>query len=239
MTILTNAHTHLELGWLADACPGVSGQPFVSWLTHLVERRWRLGSDWRRIYEAAIEDGILELLASGATHVGDITATGISIGPLLASGLKGIVYVEVLGLDEAQADERLNQARAIIDAWRPKERSDMRVGLSIHAPYSVHPVLWEKALDYARREALPLCIHVAESAAEYDYLSLDTGPLVDEYYLALNLSPIRAPMVTPVQYLDNLGALELKPLLVHTIHVAQEDVLRIAANDCSVVHCPR
>jgi len=26
---------------------------------------------------------------------------------------------------------------------------------------------------------------------------------------------------------------------VHTIHVAQEDVLRIAANDCSVVHCPR
>src|SRR5688572_14031126 len=115
MSNLTNAHTHLELGWLADVCPGVEGRPFISWIRTVIERRWELGDDWKRVYEAAVEDGVLELLSAGTTHVGDITLTGASIGPLLESGLKGVVYVELLGLDPTRADEYLNRARAIID----------------------------------------------------------------------------------------------------------------------------
>ncbi len=239
MTVLTNAHTHLELSWLSDYCPPVSGASFVPWIGGLIERRWELRQDWERVYEAAVEDAILELLAAGTTHVGDITLSGKSIGPLLASGLKGIVYVEVLGLHPARLDDYMTGARDIIEKWRPQERNGMQVGLSIHAPYSVHPDLMRKALDYARREALPLCIHVAESPAEFDFFMHDTCPLVDEYYLRFTLSPIQAPHLTPVRYLEQIGALELKPLLAHAIHVTQEDILTIAANECSVVHCPR
>ncbi len=239
MSVLTNAHTHLELGWLADQCPSVAGDAFTPWLARLVERRWEIHKTWEPVYEAAVEDSILDLLSAGTTHVGDISSSGKSIGPLLSSGLKGVVYVETVGLNPAKADDYLRRARTIIDEWRPKERNGIQVGLSIHAPYSVHPSLWEKALDYARTEALPLCIHIAESPAEFDYLMLDTGSLVEDYYIQLNLEPPPSPHKTPIQFLDDLGALELRPLLVHAIHVSEADILRIAANQCAVVHCPR
>ncbi len=239
MSILTNAHTHLDLGWLADQCPPITGEPFTPWLAQLVEHRWELHQKWEPVYEAAVEDGILDLLTAGTTHVGDVTSSGKSIGPLLSSGLKGVVYVETVGLNPAKADDYLRRARTIIDEWRPKERNGIQVGLSIHAPYSVHPNLWEKAIGYARTEALPLCIHIAESPAEFDYMMLDTGPLVEDYYIKLNLEPVPSPHKTPIQFLDDLGALELKPLLVHCIHVSEADILRIAATECAVVHCPR
>lgn len=239
MTIVTNGHTHLELGWMSNDCPDVTGQPFVHWVNRLVSRRFDADEDRERVTDAAIEDGILELMAAGTTHVGDISATGRSIGPLLASGLKGIVYVEVLGLDAQTAQTRFERARSIIDQWRPRERDAFKIGLSIHAPYSVMPELWQTALDYARREALPVCIHAAESAAEFDFWTRDSGPLVDEYYLALDQIPPKSPLVTPIQYLEDLGALDLNPLLVHGIHVTAADIMRIAAHECSVVHCPR
>jgi cytosine/adenosine deaminase-related metal-dependent hydrolase len=42
-----------------------------------------------------------------------------------------------------------------------------------------------------------------------------------------------------VRYLDNLGALDLKPLLIHAVQVDADDIARIAASGSSVVHCPR
>ena len=239
MAIVTNGHTHLELGWMSDDCPDVTGQPFVNWVNRLVSRRFDADDSREQVTDAAIEDGIFELISAGTTHVGDVSATGRSIGPLLASGLKGIVYVEVIGLDTRMAQTRFERARGIIEQWRPQARDDFQIGLSIHAPYSVMPSLWETGLDYARREALPLCIHVAESAAEYDFWTRDTGPLVDEYYLALDLLPPKAPLVSPIQYLEDIGALDLRPLLVHGIHVTAADIMRIAEHECSVVHCPR
>jgi aminodeoxyfutalosine deaminase len=239
MPNLTNAHTHLELNWLADYCPPVSGVSFFPWIVGLIERGRGMGDRREKVNEASIEDGLLELLSAGTTHVGDITLSGLSIGPLLSSGLKGIVYVEVLGLYEDRVDDYLSRARAIIERWRPQERNGMQVGITIHTPYSVHPKLWEKALDYARREALPLCIHAAEHPAEFDYLMHGTGPIVDEYYAALEMPPVPPPHTTPIRYLEDIGALALKPLLVHTVQVSEDDIMRIAANECSVVHCPR
>jgi len=239
MAIVTNGHTHLELGWMSDHCPDVTGQPFVNWMNRLLAREFPAGESPDAVTDAAIEDGILELLSAGTTHVGDISATGRSIEPLLASGLQGVVYVEVLGLDPAMAQQRFARARAIIERWRPQERNGLRIGLSIHAPYTVLPGLWDTALDYVRREDLPLCIHVAESAAEYDFWKHDTGPLVDEYYLANDLLPPPAPLVSPIEYLEDIGALALKPLLVHAVHVTAADIMRIAGHECSVVHCPR
>src|SRR5690349_7776922 len=104
MPNLTNAHTHLELNWLAAYCPPVSGVSFFPWIVGLIERGRGMGGRREKVNEASIEDGLLALLSAGTTHVGDITLSGLSIGPLLSSGLKGIVYVEVLGLYEVRVD---------------------------------------------------------------------------------------------------------------------------------------
>jgi len=234
---ITNAHTHLELGWMANYRPGVAGESFSPWITSLIERRRKLGTDWERLATQAIESGIQMLLESGATVVGDISTTGKSIKPLLASGLQGVVYVEVLSPWSREVDERLNRARAIIDEWRPQERNGMRVGLTIHTPYTTHPLLWKKALDYARAEQLPVCIHVAESPEEYEFLTKGTGPIAEHHKKLEGDFP--SPLATPIRYLEDLGALELKPLLIHAVQVDDDDIRRIKASGSSIVHCPR
>ncbi len=234
---VTNAHTHLELGFLASYRPGVTGAPFMEWLSGLVARRGKLGAEWDSLAEKSIEAGIQSLMDSGTTMVGDISATGKSIKPLLESGLQGIVYVEVIGPYAAEVDERLARAQALIDQWRPKERNGMRVGLTIHAPYSTHPDLWRKALDYARAEALPLCIHAAESPEELEFLTRGSGVMAE--FSARVGGEVTVPMTTPIRYLEDLGALELKPLLVHAVQVNDDDLRRIKASGASVAHCPR
>jgi aminodeoxyfutalosine deaminase len=234
---ITNAHTHLELGWTGDYRPGLAGQPFTPWLTAMIEHRRKQGAESGRLAAESIDTGIQALLDSGTTTVGDISSNGLSIKPLLESGLQGVVYVEILSRWSREADERLNRARAIIDQWRPHERNGMCIGLSIHSPYTTHPLLWQKALDYARTENLPLCIHIAESPAEYEFLTGGTGALADRN--AEREGDFAAPMTTPIRYLEDLGALDLKPLLVHAVQVNDDDVRRIKASGSSVVHCPR
>lgn len=240
ITAVTNAHTHLELGWAADYRPGVEGAPFVSWIKRLTQRSWDMRQgDWQPIYERSAREGIQRLLDAGTTAVGEISATGASIGLLLESGLQGVAYVEVAGADPARADERFNWARSVIDEWRPRERNGMRIGLGIHALYSTHPDLWRRLVDYARAEALPVSMHIAESRAEHDYLTQGTGAFAEGFYEDLNLPRIPVPGKTPVAYLEDLGALELRPLLAHAIQVSDGDIRKIKTSGASVVHCPR
>jgi anti-anti-sigma factor len=239
LTPVTNAHTHLELGWLANYCPSVGGAPFMEWIVGLIDRRRALGDKLTLTSTKAIEAGIQSLLDAGTTVVGDISGTGLSIAPLLESGLKGVVYLEVIGSNLDFANKTLVWARTIIDKWRSKERNGMKLGITIHTPYSVHPEVWTKALDYVCKEALPLCIHVAESKAERDYLLTGESPEMDIYYRYPGLERVPSPKKTPVQYLDDLGALELKPLLIHAIEVDDEDIQRIKRSGSAVVHCPR
>jgi hypothetical protein len=51
------------------------------------------------VYQRAIEAAIETLIVAGTVAVGDISATGLSVEPLLRSGLAGVVYLEVLGFD--------------------------------------------------------------------------------------------------------------------------------------------
>ena len=240
MPIITNAHTHLELSDLARLCPA-SPQPFFAWLRRLV---WALL--WRRPKDvaAAVERGIAELRACGTTHVGDVTATGQSVAPLLASGLHGIVYLEVAGLALKPALARLRRAQArIAQARAAPDYGRMQVGLSLHAPYSCHPDLLRQGAAWCRAEKIPLCIHVAESQAEADWLckgslSSLSGP---ETLLArgLGLRPARSPGQRPIPYLASLGVLDARPLLVHAIHVTGDEIRQIAGAGCAVAHCPR
>jgi cytosine/adenosine deaminase-related metal-dependent hydrolase len=231
----------MELDWLAEALPPVSGTPFVRWIMGIVGRiqALRTSGNWESEYRRAAEASVQRLIDAGTTSVGDISIAGLSIPPLLESGLSGVAYVELLVFDAAAGEERLNQVQAIIDRWRPKERHGMRVGLEIHAPYSVHPTTMRAAIDYARKEALPVCIHVAESRAEWQYFTEGAGDLLEGYYKPLNVPPVPSPRVSPVRYLEDMGALALRPLLVHAVQVDDDDIRRIKASGSSVAHCPR
>jgi len=255
---LTNAHTHLELTDLAHLCPR-EPMPFPQWLIRLA---WQSRARTRADILASVEQGIALLEACGTTCVGDVTTTpGLrpgsedwySVEPLLASHLRGVVYLEVLGLRRTGALERLERAKQQIVAARRRLREDrVRLGLSLHAPYSCHPDLLRAGARWCAEYEVPLCIHVAESPAESDLLlhgrlpvgqAARAGPVVRwagqllAVLARFALPPI--PHLRPIPYLESLGVLEARPLLVHAIHVTQSDVDVIARSGAAVVHCPR
>lgn len=228
-----NAHTHLELGMLAELCP--DGQPFVEWLLGMLPRRAHITP---ADYQRAIEAGIAAMVEAGTVAVGDISATGWSVEPLLHSGLAGVVYYEVLGMDPAVSLPRLEEARRRIDGWRRHE-GRMRVGLSVHAPYSCAPALFEAATAWCLAEDVPLAIHIAESPAEVEFVRDGTGPLLEPNRRFTPHITWEPPQCSPIQYLARLGVLEARPQLIHAVQVDEDDLALIAASGSAVVHCPR
>lgn len=235
---VTNAHTHLEMGAIADQCPEVIGKEFVDWIVQNVDQPIKdLGSRVERLFANAVSKSLQELIDSGVTMVGDISSSGQSIEPLLKSGLHGMVYIELLGTDPLQAESKLNRAVRLIEKHRHHIQRGMHIGISLHTPYSVHPNLWKIGLSYAREHNLPVCIHVAESPAEHEFMTKGTGAIPDRYYKVL--PAMESPMKSPVQFLADIGALELKPLLVHCVQVDDTDIKLIKESGSAVVHCPR
>jgi aminodeoxyfutalosine deaminase len=234
---IVNAHTHLELGWLKAGLPDLTGSDFVPWMRSTIyEPFQRLETGWEKTFLESINAGIKDLIASGVTTVGDISETGFSIQPLLNAGLGGVVYIEILGDDASKAEQRFHRMENIIKLWKPRLKGNLRIGIAPHTPYSLSRELWAKVLDFAKAEDLPLCVHVAESSAETEYLQEGTGALKDVYYPERIFEP---PRKSPLAYLEELGALALKPLLIHTVQVSDEDIALIKKYGCTVVHCPR
>lgn len=234
---LVNAHTHLELGGFAHLLPPPEGSPFVAWIQTLIAARRAIANEGLLPYQKAVEAGVAALRETGTTMVGDISATGVSVEPLHDSGLSGVVYLEVLGLEPTAALQRLRETQAKTDAYRKRENS-MRVGLTIHAPYSCHPDLFREGAKWCVAENVPLCVHIAESRAEVELLQHGTGDFL-ELKRALNLPDLPMPHCSPVAYLEDLGVLEAKPLLIHCVQVDEADIQRIARSGSKVVHCPR
>ena len=229
-TPIVNCHTHLELGWLADLCPEPPGEAFTEWIGNLIQRRIDAQRDGREpiLVRQAIEEGIETLKAAGVTHVGDISNTGLSVEPLLDSGLSGVVYLEVIGIIPDDPLVSFDRVRQLLEKYRPLEKNGMKIGITPHAPYSTDPKAFRAVAEYCLKEDVPVCVHLAESPYEYQALNEGTGPFF-ELSTKMGFEPPPIPKLSSVAYMESLGILETRPLLVHMVHVSDQDLDTIAA----------
>ena len=228
---LVNAHCHLELtamrGFLEDL-------DFRSWIGRLTTaKRAALSRDM--LLDAA-RYGIAEGLRHGITSYGDTCDSGVAFDAMRECGVRGVMYQEVFGPDPAQCDVALAELRAKVDRLRPRETALVRVGVSPHAPYTVSDALFTAVADYARRESLPIAVHIAESQFEHDLVVTGKGPFAD----ALRARGIEvAPRSrSSIGLLASLGVLAAHPLLIHCVRIDESDMTLIANSRCTVAHCP-
>lgn len=234
---LVNAHTHLELTGLHGRLP--LGRSFIEWAAALLALRLELDSAF---YTASASMGAAILLRSGVTCVADITASGASLGPLKALGLRGIVYQEVLGLDPDQAIERLRAAEEGLRSLAAEANGSLlSVGLSPHAPYSLSEPLLEGCANLQRRTPFPTTIHLAESSDEVAYIGLGLGPIASELLPRVGRhSPShRICGESPVAFLTRFGLLSERLLAAHAVHVGGSDLELLKAHGVALVICPR
>jgi cytosine/adenosine deaminase-related metal-dependent hydrolase len=227
---LVNPHIHLELTNLAGRIS--RGTNFAAWIAEII----RLRSEWDENHErASIQRGVQECLAHGITCVGDISRSGLSAKILAAAGLPGVVFLETLGFQEDKAPGALSRLEDILMTF-PKA-TDLRAGLSPHAPYSTAPGLYRKLTEKAG--SYPLCTHLAETQEEVEFLLAGTGALHKLLHERGAWEPgWQVPKASPIEYLNRIGALQHGLLAVHLNYLTREDINTLAQTGVQAVVCP-
>jgi cytosine/adenosine deaminase-related metal-dependent hydrolase len=232
---LVNCHTHIELtamrGFLEDA-----ESNFLAWLMKLTEARMnRMNADDLRV---SATWGAIEAARAGITCLADASSDGVACAHAMRDvGLRGIVHQEAIHPDPNRAESEFAKLQENLSRLRPLETALVRVGVSPHAPYTVSARLLELITDLAERERLPLTIHAAESEAEDLLLREGRGIFAEGF--ALRGIEWRAPCVSPIQYLKQLGVLRARPLLAHCVRASDADIETIRDAGASVAHCPK
>ena len=232
---LVNAHTHLELSHLRGLVP--PGPSLIDWLTRLIDERTRNPVDQQAV-RAIVRDAIRESLRVGVTTIGDITADPSGTRPALReTGIKAVSFGEVIAIGTRLAglDDRLSAAASIA-----QQTENLRSGISPHAPYTVSPEAMRACAERARADALPTCVHLAESREEDAFTRSAAGPLM-EFLKTQGVwdEGITASGVGPVELAEQTGVLCDRCVIAHANHVSDDDLDRIARSGASVAHCPR
>jgi len=232
---LINAHSHLELtamrGFLED-----EAADFFSWLRKLTHARLdRMTADDLKV---SASWGACEAARAGVTCVADASDAALqSMSALDDVGLRGIVFQESFGPDPRLAHENFEKLTTKIAGLRERETSVVNVGVSPHAPYTVCSPQLQMISRFALDEKLPLMMHAAETKMEVSFLREGRGPFAEG--LRSRGIDWRAPGVSTIQYLHDVGVLETKPLLAHCIHVDEADLETIKQTETRVAHCPK
>lgn len=235
-----NAHTHLDQTAFAafGQVSRIQGG-FVQWINELVMTRRT--TPLKTMIEGTRE-GVRLLRESATAAVGDFSNNLISVEPLIESGLYGVVYYLLTGPDPRDAPQRLQKAQEQVRQWQ-REYGEARIhfGVALQAPYAVSPELFRIVIDWAERDQVSISLHAAESAAEVKFLLYGTGEILDylttRYAFAQEWIP--APGCSPVQYMERLGVLRARPLLVHGVQVTRDDIQLLAERGVPMVHCGR
>jgi cytosine/adenosine deaminase-related metal-dependent hydrolase len=236
---LVNAHTHLELThfplWARSSGATPCIDTFVDWIKHVIRIKRQLSADRFNLSLAA---GIKESLAAGTGAVGDILSFFPARTAYAGSPLRGRIFLESLGQDSDTNRQLLNTIEEIIGRGRVGETA---FGVAPHSLYTLSIEYQEEIFATARRLGKQLTIHLAESAAEVEFLGHAGGPIADKLYPFVGWSD-KVPPATgrrPLEILAGRGGLQTGTLLAHGVHVTEEDVARIAAAGAAVALCSR
>jgi len=230
---LVNCHTHLELTHLGGG--GKHEEPeFLKWIRRI--RELKDATPAEAFYEAAVA-GIRDCWAHGVTCVAETGSTGAVMRALHDLGGRGIVYQEVFGPDPAKCAASMAELETAVRPLRRFAASQLVLGVSPHAPYTVSGPLYEAVADFGRREHLPIALHLAESREETALVRDGQGPFADA--LRARGITIEARHCSPVAYLMQLGVLKRGDLCIHCVQVDEADVELLRTVGATVAHCPR
>ena len=230
---LVNTHMHLELTHLAGKNAEAE---FADWIRAL---RALKDATTAEEFSAAAERGVRDAWAAGVTCVADTGSTGAPLEALARLGGRGIYYHEVFGPDAAQARASMVELERAVDRLGGLASARLRLGVSPHAPYTVCEPLYRAVADLARREALPLAVHLAESREETALVRDGAGPFA-EALRARGIS-VTPRGCSPVEYLLRLGVLERATgcLCIHCVQVDERDIDSLRQAGVGLAHCPR
>ncbi len=214
---LVNLHTHAAMSLFRGLADDLQ---LMEWLSKHI---WP--AEGQHISEKFIYDGTLlacaEMLRSGVTCFNDMYFFPEQAGrAALEAGMRaalGIVLIEFPTPYASDAQDYLRKGLAARDAL--KHEALLSFCMAPHAPYTVSDASFEKVATLAEQLQLPVHVHVHETESE-----------IHEH--------IEMHGVRPLERLRRLGLLGPELIAVHAVHLDDTEIALLAAQGCSVAHCP-
>jgi aminodeoxyfutalosine deaminase len=258
---LVNAHTHLEFSDLSHPI----GNPrlgMAGWLRAVMEHRAALvvppsaggpSAPAETGNASPIARGLAESLRYGVTTIGEITQPVQGEDVYHASPCEGTRFVELI----APTIERVEAAVAVARTAISRHHASIsphsnpipdgtgvdhwQLGLSPHAPYTVHPRLLDAAVTLSREHRIPLAMHLAESPEEIEFLRDGSGPLRELLESRGAWDSLARPRGSrPLGELQCLAQAH-RALVVHGNYLDDEEIEFVGKHrqQFAVVYCPR
>ena len=236
---LVNAHTHLELSWMAGLVPPAASMH--EWIRALMRRR-RAGVPGGADEEArALDQAVTVVRATGTALVGDVSNSLSSVRAMARGGLGGVVFHELIGFSIVDAAPVVREARVRLGGLAAEVAGvdpPIALTLAAHAPYSVSPALFREIAE--GHVAGPLAVHLGESFEEVEFLRSGRGPIREVLrQLGVWTDSWSVPACDPVEYLQRVGYLRPGVLAAHAVHLRADALERLADAGGAVVTCPR
>lgn len=224
-----NTHVHLEFS--ANKTSLKYGS-FMPWLDSVIEHREDLVGSCDN---AMMLHECNEMLKSGVTSFGAISSFGNELEACEKAPQRVVFFNELIGSNAQYADMLYGDFMERIKASQSCEDSAfITPAVAIHSPYSVHPVILQKAVALAKQNKMPLSAHFLESQAEREWLENADGELKLFFEKFFNTS-------TPVTTIDEfIKAFDNYPThFTHAVQATPEELYHLAQKGHSIAHCPR
>jgi len=221
-----NVHVHLEFS--ANKTTLAYGD-FIGWLQSVIEHRDELSSSCD---ESCIDSVLQDMLQSGTTTIGAISSFGVDLNSAVKTPMHVVYFNEVLGSNPAAVDALYNDFLGRLEESRGFKSDSFTPAISIHSPYSTHPILAKKALGVAKDFDMIVSTHFMESQAERDWLDSGSG---DFQQFFENFMPNAKPINEAKSYMELFK--EQKVLFTHATK-ADEKELSYMDSLGTITHCP-
>jgi len=214
---LINAHTHLPMSLFRGLADDL---PLDVWLE---EHMFPAEAQFIRpdTVELGTRLSLAEMLLSGTTSCADgyfleeavlRTASAVRFRGIFA---QGVIDFPAPGVPDPA--ENIAVAREFLS--EQSGSTHCRTAVFAHSPYTCSATTLVQAKALAEEFGLLFFLHAAETALEADRCRADHGGM------------------TPVRYLASLGLLDRRTVLVHAVHVDEEEQDIVAASDAGVCIC--
>jgi len=224
-----NTHVHLEF---SSNKTSLKYGSFMPWLDSVIEHREDLVGEC----DNSVMMGECEaMMRSGITTFGAISSFGNELEVCENTPQRVVFFNELIGSNAQYADmlygDFMERVKASMSC---KPSSRITPAIAIHSPYSVHPIILQKAVNIAKEHKLPLSAHFLESQAEREWLEHGEGELKSFFKKYFSTE-------TPVTNIQEfMYAFDTYPThFTHCVQANQVELDYLAQKGHSIAHCPR
>jgi len=224
---LINPHLHLEF---SSNKTSLEYGSFIPWLNSVIQKRDDLLSTCS---DEVMQKQLKIMQKSGTTSFGAISSFGNDFEACLKSPQRVVYFTEILGSRPDAVDILFDDFKARLRHVEENQNERLIPAISIHSPYSTHPILAKNALDIARKFDYVVSTHFMESVAERHWLDSAKGEFNDFFN---NFAPNAKPMNNANEYIELFRG--CKTLFTHCVQAKQEEIEKIKEIGGSITHCP-